>query len=109
MEPSSERMTSCEPALAQESAHSRLIGLSRFFVNAHAESSTYPSTKTLFCCAERSKHDTPTIAISANTRVKRLGVIAIVGSPYLGQDSRLWFAGMLTLPFKAARVAMENT
>src|SRR6266851_5989208 len=70
-------MTSCEPALAQESAHSRLMGLSRFFVKAHAESRTLPSTETLFCCAERSKHDTPTIAMNVNTRVKRFGVIAI--------------------------------
>src|ERR1700747_2784234 len=50
MYPSSLKITSCEPAFAHISAHSRLIGFSRFFVNAQAESSTYPSTETLFCC-----------------------------------------------------------
>src|ERR1700687_2344871 len=50
MDPSSLKITSCEPAFAHFSAHSRLIGFSRFFVNAQAESNTYPSTDTLFCC-----------------------------------------------------------
>src|SRR5215469_7442431 len=44
MVPSSARMTSEEPAFAQEIAHCLLIGLSRFLVKAHAESRTYPFT-----------------------------------------------------------------
>src|SRR5260370_2504860 len=41
------RITSGEPALAQEIAHSRLIGFSSALVKAQAESKTYPLTVTL--------------------------------------------------------------
>jgi hypothetical protein len=37
-------MTSGDPAFAQEIAHSLLIGFFKSFVNAQAESSTYPFT-----------------------------------------------------------------
>src|ERR1700686_4108395 len=50
MAPASLGITSCEPAFAHFSAPSPLIGFSRFFVHAQAESNTYPSTETLFCC-----------------------------------------------------------
>src|SRR5437868_14056905 len=45
MVPSSLRITSGEPAFAQAVAHSALIGFFNSFVNAHAESSTYPFTE----------------------------------------------------------------
>jgi hypothetical protein len=45
MVPSSARMTSGEPALAQETAHSGLIGFARFLVNAHAEAPRAALTK----------------------------------------------------------------
>src|SRR5262244_390841 len=45
MVPSSLRITSGEPALAQAAAHSALIGFFNSFVNAHAESRTYPFTE----------------------------------------------------------------
>src|ERR1700751_1095605 len=48
MVPLSARMTSGDPALAQAWAHWALIGFFRSFVNAHAESSTYPFTDTDF-------------------------------------------------------------
>src|SRR5215469_727369 len=46
MLPSSDRITSGDPALAQAIAHSLLMGLSRCLVKAHAESNTYPFTVT---------------------------------------------------------------
>src|SRR6185369_12279006 len=45
MVPSSLRITSGEPALAQAVAHSALIGFFSSFVNVHAESITYPFTE----------------------------------------------------------------
>src|SRR5215467_368993 len=57
MVPSSARITSGEPAFAQEIAHSLLMGLSRPFVKAHAESRTYPLTVTLGASAAFSKTD----------------------------------------------------
>src|SRR4051812_17231652 len=51
MVPSSARITSGEPALAQASAQSRLTGFFRFLVNAQAESRTYPFTVAGLPCA----------------------------------------------------------
>jgi hypothetical protein len=42
MVPSSDRITSGEPAFAQATAHSGLVGFLRFLVKAQAESRTYP-------------------------------------------------------------------
>src|SRR5437762_2602632 len=51
MVPSSARITSGEPALAQASAQSRLTGFFRFLVNAQAESRMYPFTVAALPCA----------------------------------------------------------
>src|SRR5579859_5675986 len=68
MEPSFVRITSCDPSLAQASAQSRLIGLSSPFVNAQAESRTYPSTMAGFCgLANVKMAKTPTTAATAPT------------------------------------------
>src|SRR6266576_4772150 len=48
MVPLSLKITKGEPAFAHAVAHSLLMGLSKPFVNAQAESSTYPLTVTAF-------------------------------------------------------------
>jgi hypothetical protein len=74
MTPLGAKITNGDPAFAQAIAHSELIGFFNPFVNAHAESSTYPLTVTVFadCSVAKAKTAaTRNIGIQTFTAVRK--------------------------------------